>query len=41
MKFYYTEFVKQYDTQIQAGVGTIFNPLFYLYKDIQTLKIDR
>lgn len=41
MKFYYTQFVLRLDRELGAGVGSIFNPLFYIYDDEAAIDIDR
>jgi len=42
LKFYYTEFVTKFDDDLGAGVGTIYNPLFFIYNDDEfALRIDR
>lgn len=41
LKYYYTQFVAKFDPSVGAGVGSIFNPLFYLYNDEQALTVDR
>jgi hypothetical protein len=40
LKFFYGAFLSQYDSELEAGAGTIVDPLSYIYDDEETLKIE-